>query len=470
MVPLNLVKSKKRKSKKETPWEPEYRTAKRDLSSVISANEPGLPGIHSVKKTSTLPKELSWGHMREDKIMASQTIENKLNKALEPLITNARFNDDNTQIALEEMMRITASPRRFDDKNQFSQFLTEGVVLNINRLVSQSIGIPQGEYVLYNITAEKAMLVPTAEVTVQETDFTKSPKIFEIHTKKLLGCWNKIEGTITEDENIEQTNRPPKRFGRKEIEQTAKSKYQSVPEVVSALEKAGKTQEEVADEIGVHPSTVSRYKRATSKKGGRIPSLGAALKLADATGGDIEAMFGNVEQPTKHRATSGSGGGHNPTFRQGNVGESIVRESTNDQEFSIERAEAAVARAEAAAASAGRWHQGSGIHADEMLGLAETHAELAMSADAMIAAQHADAAEKAAVAAEAEAEFLRDCSGEGFGDEAYESWKQSKSGIATQIAIEASRALGVDMSDFDDIDDESDFDDIDDESDFDDLI
>jgi DNA-binding XRE family transcriptional regulator len=166
------------------------------------------------------------------------------------------------------------------------------------------------------------MLVPTTEVTVQETDFSKTPKQYTVYTNKLLGCWNKIEGTITEGEfdragDTPQQNKPPRRYGRKEIEQTAKSKYKSVPEVVSALERAGKTQEEVADEIGVHPSTVSRYKHATSKKGGRVPSLGAALKLADATGGNIEAMFGNVEAPVKRRATSGSGGGRNETYRQG---------------------------------------------------------------------------------------------------------------------------------------------------------
>lgn len=244
--------------------------------------------------------------------MLSTTLEKKLNRALEPFTTNAKFNDDNTQLALEEMMRITSSPRRFDDKGQFSRYLAEGVVLNINRLVSQGIGIPQGEYVLYSITNEKAMLVPTSAVTVQETDFSNTPKSFEVHTSKLLGCWNKIEGTITEDDA------PPRRYGHKEIEQTSKSKYKSIPEVVSALERAGKTQEEVADEVGVHPSTISRYKHATNKKGGRVPSLGAALKLADATGSNIEAMFGNVEAPTKRRPTSGSGGGRNATYRQGN--------------------------------------------------------------------------------------------------------------------------------------------------------
>jgi ribosome-binding protein aMBF1 (putative translation factor) len=321
MVPLCLTKKRndKSKSKKETPWEPKYRASKHDLDDMGDANEPGMPGIHSVKKTSTLPKELSWGHMPEDKIMPSLTISEKLNRALAPLATSAKFKSDDTQLALEEMIRITASPRRFDNKRQFSQYLTEGIILNVNRLVSQNIGIPQGEYVLYNITQEKAMLVPTSEITVQETDFSKSPKMFEVYTNKLLGCWNKIEGTITEDDsNGDQQQQQPKHYGRKEIEQKSRSKYGNVPEVVSALEKAGKTQEEVADEIGVHPSTISRYKHAsTSKTGGRVPSLGSALKLADATGGSIEAMFGNVEQPVSRKATSGSGGGRNKTYRKG---------------------------------------------------------------------------------------------------------------------------------------------------------
>jgi DNA-binding XRE family transcriptional regulator len=260
-------------------------------------------------------------HVKENKAKPSTTLFKKLSRALEPLMC-AKYRDDNTRIAVEEMIRIATSPRRFDNERQFSKFLTEGVLLNVNRLVSLNIGIPQGEYVVYSITPKKAMLIPTAEVTVQETDFSKSPKTFEVYTDKLLGCWNKIEGTITEDEDSggSQQNAPPRRFGHKEIEQTSVSKYPDVPEVVSALEKAGKTQKEVASEIGVHPSTVSRYKRATSKKGGRVPSLGSALKLADATGADVEAMFHDIEPPTPRKATSGSGGGRNETYRQGNRG------------------------------------------------------------------------------------------------------------------------------------------------------
>jgi hypothetical protein len=50
-----------------------------------------------------------------------------------------------------------------------------------------------------------------------------------------------------------------------------------------------------------------------------VPSLGKALELADATGGNIEAMFGNVEPPARRKPTSGSGGGRNKAYRQGNI-------------------------------------------------------------------------------------------------------------------------------------------------------
>lgn len=315
-----------KKLKKKIPWEPRCKKPKKEL---IDKSELGLPAIQSVNKTSSLPKELAWGHMQEGKSMISKTIGKKLDKALEPLSVNTKCDND-VKVALEEMMRIVSSPARFDNKTQFSKYLTEGTILNINKLVSQSIGIPQGEYVLYRINMQKAVLIPTAEVTVQETNYNSAPKSYEVYTNKLLGCWNKMEGTILEDDTSEnntkddttnnnKSNLPPRRYSRKEIEQTSHSKYKSVPEVVSALERAGKTQEEVADEIGVHPSTVSRYKHATSTKGGRVPSLGAALKLADATGGNIEAMFGNIEAPVKRKATSGSGGGRNEVYRQGAI-------------------------------------------------------------------------------------------------------------------------------------------------------
>jgi hypothetical protein len=134
---LHLIKkSNNKKYKCKKPWEPEYRVPERKIT---DNSEPGLPAIHSVKKASSLPKELSWGHMPEEKVMLSKTIDKKLNQALEPLLICTKFNSDDEQLALEEMMRIAISPRRFDNKHQFFRYLTEDVVLNINRIVSQSI-------------------------------------------------------------------------------------------------------------------------------------------------------------------------------------------------------------------------------------------------------------------------------------------------------------------------------------------
>jgi ribosome-binding protein aMBF1 (putative translation factor) len=185
------------------------------------------------------------------------------------------------------------------------------------------MGIPQGEYVIYKITPEKAMLVPVEQATVQET-FSDKPKTYEVYTQSLLGCWNKVDRILAEadkDTTFQGSNPGPQQAtGDKERIQHSKSKYPRRTEVKSALEKHGGSQEDVADSLGVDPSTVSRW-TADDDRGGRVPNLADAIGLEKALGTPVSAMFPDVQPSrTKHRKpTSGSGGGRNKTYQRGNA-------------------------------------------------------------------------------------------------------------------------------------------------------
>lgn len=300
-----------------TKWLPPHKKSKKDM---IPDEEPGMPSIQSVKASNTPrpSKAAALPQFQEGNIMISPSLDQKIDAALGYSV----FHREDSSGMLDEMVRVTTSGLRFDSKIEFENYLTEGVLLNVNRMVSNYIGVPVGEYVIFNINNNKATLIPTADVTVQETDFVRTPKLYEIFRSQLAGCWDKTEKTISEDQDPNDSgwrkSLPGSGFGKKERVQSGKSKYPRNPKTKSAIEASGTDQEGLATACGVDPSSVSRW-TAKSGKGSRVPSLKNAMCLAKHTGGDVESMFAGAEgPPTKSRtSTSGSGGGRNKAFRQG---------------------------------------------------------------------------------------------------------------------------------------------------------
>jgi transcriptional regulator with XRE-family HTH domain len=65
----------------------------------------------------------------------------------------------------------------------------------------------------------------------------------------------------------------------------------------SQLDQLDKTQSELADDVGVHKSTISRYKKGgDTSKGGRQPSLDT-LRLLAKQGIDVVDLFGIKSDP-----------------------------------------------------------------------------------------------------------------------------------------------------------------------------
>lgn len=301
--------------------------------------EPGLPSIHTVHANNSPRlgnKDKVSSYMREGTAMLSQSLDSKLTNALQSNFVDAAVTDDISS-ALTEMVQRASSTTRFDTPDQFKQFLTEGVLLNVNKMASQSIGVPQGEYVVYQVKGGKTMLIPTADVTVQETDFAEPPRAYEVHTKDLLGCWDKTERTLYE---AEENGRPPEGTpgepGEPEDQQQApdvghgvKHKKQlgaqnrvhpTNTKVHQAIQKSGKSLKDIADECGIAVSTASRYgtKDFTGEEpGGRRPSIDKAIEFANAIGLDVEAAFGDLPPTKKREATKGSGGGRFDLYQRG---------------------------------------------------------------------------------------------------------------------------------------------------------
>lgn len=291
---------------------PPYRPSEKDIGPPDA--EPGLPAIHRVQGTQSKAK--SFPQMREA-TMGSLNILDSIDRAIgrEALL-------EDMQHDLQEMTRIATSAHRFDNQEQFKQYLTEGALLNINSFASQLIGVPEGEYLIYNLGPDKTILVPTR--TMQETDFRHKPKAFEVFTPVLTGSWSRFEilteagmpGELGEPgepgepdpDDVEQL--PPKQpYGRKEqlAISVARSKWPRDRQAKGAAEASGKSQKEISDAAsaiaGEHVSEpdVSRALAAADTPSSRMPELHRAAAIAAACGGTIEQVFGNKIGHTAHK-------------------------------------------------------------------------------------------------------------------------------------------------------------------------
>lgn len=312
-VNLFWIFAMRSKSVATTKKLPKHRKPKKKIR---TDDEPGLPSIHRVKGDN-LPrvrKSRTFPHVSEN-TMKSPNITKKLDRALSVEFPNAF---DGSIPYLEEMLQVAASPRSFHSESAFRNHLSEGVLLNVNKMASNYIGIPVGEYVVYDVGSKKTLLIPTEDVKDEKMEFSESPSYWEVYTNKLLGSWNKIEKVLAEAEDDDQDDQDDQ-LGRDQP--VGHSKYPRNERIKSAIDSSGLDQDELADVCGVDPSTVSRW-TVRAGKGGRKPSLQHALCLSQTTGHDVESMFTREKGPgqphqRRRRATTSSGGGRNPDYQRG---------------------------------------------------------------------------------------------------------------------------------------------------------
>ena len=311
-----------------TEYQPLYNVPEEDP---FRDQELGLPEIHKVQGSQA--KDKSTSYMREE-TMQSLGITDKIDLALGAFdIGSAAYGEVAT--SLSEMIRVASSSTRFDSPEEFREYLTEGILLNVNRLISRAISVPQGEYMVFSISPEKAMLIPTTEMSMQETDFTTAPGGFEIHTNSLLGCWDKAEKLLAEravppqfksqtnpqddqqddQQDNQQSERNLERKGkRRNIQDVDKGtfgnmKYPRDADFRSEREAHSYSLDDIVDRLGgsVNKSTVSRWGAKGGTPSSRMPSGENIIKLAQM-GIDPETFTDKVDKGASSGTPSKGGG------------------------------------------------------------------------------------------------------------------------------------------------------------------
>lgn len=154
---------------------------------------------------------------------------------------------------LLDMMNRAVSPASFASQRQFRQNLTEGLLLNVSRMASQSLLIPAGEYVVTAMTPNHTMLIPTQEVAVEDAGVMgEGEDSYEVLTADLVGCWNKLERVIGERRDAEQGGGDyknpaagPERIGRPAL----KKKVEAAGGVRAAAQKTGLSPGDVSKHV-----------------------------------------------------------------------------------------------------------------------------------------------------------------------------------------------------------------------------
>lgn len=209
---------------------------------------------------------------------------------------NLRLNSDS---AIEEdfdvLVDLSGSLRTFKSPDEFRDHLSEGSLLNINRLASKALSVPCGEYIVWTTDAGTTMLVPTSETRPTQEVYEGKGESYEIMTPKLLNNWGTMERVLAEDEN-----EPPKNDGKGNGKISNKIKMSTVDRspIVRAMEQHGHTVTSLAQACGVDAPAISRILRTPKDTqgdpGGRNPSIGLAAKIANELKMDAEALFPDI--------------------------------------------------------------------------------------------------------------------------------------------------------------------------------
>lgn len=199
------------------------------------------------------------------------------------------------------LIALAADRRRnFASEQQFKQFLAEGTLLNINCLSSQALSIPHGEYLVLVSNPDKSVLVPTSE----DRDVVAKPRQYEIHTPQLLGAWNKIARSISEEQSVGPESAGP------QPEQLRHS-----TDLADLFDKLPQSQADIAKSIGVDEPSVGRWTAPPGSPSHRTPTVAHIKRIADTTGVSKSTILNmavnsmSAGKKKKKNSRSGRGGG-----------------------------------------------------------------------------------------------------------------------------------------------------------------
>lgn len=204
---------------------------------------------------------------------------------------------------VEEMISNATSSNRFDSVDDLLEYISEGAILSVGEIASESLGIKPGRYLIWQCDEEVTTLTDMAAAAKQK-----------IRTDSLLESYHSLSKCINEDtgtlENLDQDKEPEFSLAidRDTVDRTA---------LLSGMERSGHTVTSLAKAVGVDPPAISRILRKPRKgktdPGGRNPSLGLAAQVCDELKVPVTKAFSDIfgrkseYKPKNVKANSQSG-------------------------------------------------------------------------------------------------------------------------------------------------------------------
>lgn len=175
-----------------------------------------------------------------------ESIDGPIRKLSEALGVSSGGEDD-----IVGLLRLATSQGSFKSQRDFKDNLMEGLLLNVTAIASKFLSIPSGEYVVMVTDPKQTMLIPASESHAPDDVITDSKNDhYDIHTKDLVNCWNKLERVIGEaspDRGVPDYDKPLRgtdRIGR--------------PALKKKVEAAGGVRA-TAEKVDLSPGDVSKH-------------------------------------------------------------------------------------------------------------------------------------------------------------------------------------------------------------------
>ena len=192
---------------------------------------------------------------------------------------SARLEVHTERSIVEELIDNATSSKRFDSVDDLLGYISEGAILTVGEIASESLGIRPGQYLIWQCDDEVTTL----------TDMAASTKK-KISTDSLLQSYTSLSKNITEES--EDSDKEPEfslAIDRDTVDRTS---------LLAGMERNGHTVTSLAKAVGVDPPAISRILRKPRKgrtdPGGRNPSLGLAAQVCDELKVPVTKAFSDI--------------------------------------------------------------------------------------------------------------------------------------------------------------------------------
>lgn len=215
---------------------------------------------------------------------------------------------------LNQRLHIAHSLDRFDSRREFQGYLSEGILLNVNKLSADSLAIPAGQYMVLVAGDKNSVLVPLAE-THEVLENLRDQ--YEVTTSSLLNSWDTVTKVLLERMTQPMPQQAPPQNNQKPTGKfPTPEKLDDSTDLSELFDQIPRSNADIAKDIGVATPSVGRWTAPKGSGSQRTPTVDHILKISDYTGvGEcsiLDMVVNNISGGKKERdknSKSGSGGG-----------------------------------------------------------------------------------------------------------------------------------------------------------------